>query len=125
MSATLYFVPRCASLVIGYFFGCFLTGALVVRLKTGKSAAQFGTGNPGMATAGSGDVLTGLLLSLMAQKYNPVESALLSVFIHGLAGDLYAESHDPRTLIASDLPLYFSSAYQKLNLHLPTKSDNF
>lgn len=82
------------------------------------------TGNPGMATAGSGDVLSGLLLSLMAQRYNPVESALLGVFIHGLAGDLYAESHEPRTLIASDIPLYFSSAYQKLNLHLQTYSDN-
>ncbi len=96
----------------------------VISLPDGRQFFNT-TGNPGMATAGSGDVLTGLLLSLMAQKYNPVESALLSVFIHGLAGDLYAESHDPRTLIASDLPLYFSSAYQKLNLHLPTKSDNF
>jgi glycerol-3-phosphate acyltransferase PlsY len=42
-------LPRIASLVIGYFFGCLLTGEFVVRLKTGKSASEFGTGNPGMA----------------------------------------------------------------------------
>lgn len=94
----------------------------VVSLPDGKQFFNT-TGNPGMATAGSGDVLTGLLLSLMAQGYNPVESALLGVFIHGLAGDLYAESHEPRTLIASDLPLYFSPAYQALNLSQQTDSD--
>ncbi len=42
-------MPRIACLVIGYFFGCFLTAAFVVRLKTGKSVSEFGTGNPGMA----------------------------------------------------------------------------
>lgn len=42
-------MPRIACLIIGYFLGCFLTGECVVRLKTGKSASEFGTGNPGMA----------------------------------------------------------------------------
>ena len=65
------------------------------------------TGNAGMATAGSGDVLTGLILSLLAQGYAPEHSALLGVYLHGAAGDAYAEHHDPRTLIASDLPNYF------------------
>ena len=65
------------------------------------------TGNSGMATAGSGDVLTGLLLSLLAQGYAPELSALLGVYIHGAAGDTYAERYDQRTLIASDLPQYF------------------
>ena len=65
------------------------------------------TGNSGMATAGSGDVLTGLILSLLAQGYAPELSALLGVYIHGAAGDAYAEHHNPRTLIASDLPQYF------------------
>lgn len=46
------------------------------------------TGNPGMATAGSGDVLTGMIVSLLAQHYNPVEAAVLGVYLHGLAGDL-------------------------------------
>ena len=65
------------------------------------------TDNAGMATAGSGDVLTGLILSLLAQGYSPEHSAVLGVYFHGAAGDAYAEHHDPRTLIASDLPNYF------------------
>jgi len=65
------------------------------------------TGNAGMATAGSGDVLTGLILSLLAQGYAPEQAALLGVFHHGAAGDAFARDHDPRTLIASDLPRYF------------------
>ena len=87
----------------------------IISLPDGKQFVNT-TGNAGMATAGSGDVLTGLLLALMAQGYSPVESALLGVFIHGLAGDLYAREHSPRTLIASDLPQYFSNAFQQLNL---------
>ena len=65
------------------------------------------TGNSGMATAGSGDVLTGLLLALLAQGYDPKHAAVLGVYLHGAAGDAYAEYHNPRTLIASDLPQYF------------------
>lgn len=94
----------------------------VISLPDGKQFVNT-TGNAGMATAGSGDVLTGLLLSLMAQGYSPVESALIGVFVHGLAGDLYAREHSPRTLIASDLPQHFSAAYQKLNISDPKDSD--
>lgn len=72
------------------------------------------TGNSGMATAGSGDVLTGLLLSLLAQGYPPEQAAMLGVWLHGAAGDAYAESHDSRTLIASDLPRHFSDAFSRL-----------
>lgn len=96
----------------------------VISLPDGKQFVNT-TGNAGMATAGSGDVLTGLLLALLAQGYNPVESALLGVFIHGLAGDLYSDTHNPRTLIASDIPLYFSDAFQKLNLSDKTDSEYF
>lgn len=72
------------------------------------------TGNPGMATAGSGDVLTGLLLALLAQGYNPEFAALLGVFIHGAAGDEYASEHFYKTMIASDLHKYFSKAFNLL-----------
>ncbi|MBS4055763.1 MAG: NAD(P)H-hydrate dehydratase [Bacteroidales bacterium] len=61
------------------------------------------TGNPGMATAGAGDVLTGLITGLMAQSYAPLESALLAVYVHGLAGDLAAEAQGMESLIASDI----------------------
>jgi len=65
------------------------------------------TGNAGMATAGSGDVLTGLILSLLAQGYDPGKAAVLGVYLHGAAGDAYARDNNPRTLIASDLSRFF------------------
>lgn len=61
------------------------------------------TGNPGMATAGSGDVLTGIILGLLAQRYPPGDAALLGVYLHGLAGDLAAVQTGPEALIAGDL----------------------
>ncbi|MBO7445630.1 MAG: NAD(P)H-hydrate dehydratase [Bacteroidales bacterium] len=72
------------------------------------------TGNSGMATAGSGDTLTGLLLSLLAQRYNPVETAILGVYLHGLAGDLYIQDNASQSLIASDLPKFFGKAFLEL-----------
>ena len=61
------------------------------------------TGNPGMATGGSGDVLTGILTGLLAQGYSPEESCLLGVFIHGLAGDLASVHLGQTGLVASDI----------------------
>lgn len=61
------------------------------------------TGNPGMATAGSGDVLTGILLSLLAQKYSPLNACLIGVFVHGLAGDIAVKEFGEISLIASDI----------------------
>jgi|AntAceMinimDraft_17_1070374.scaffolds.fasta_scaffold27586_1 NAD(P)H-hydrate epimerase len=61
------------------------------------------TGNPGMATAGSGDVLTGIILGLLSQSYNPKEACLLGVYIHGLAGDIAAKNNGFESLIANDI----------------------
>ena len=61
------------------------------------------TGNPGMATAGSGDVLTGMILSLLAQRYTPQEAALLGVYLHGKAGDVAAEKLGMESMIARDI----------------------
>ena len=61
------------------------------------------TGNPGMATAGSGDVLTGMILSLLAQRYAPQEAALLGVYLHGKAGDIAAEKIGVESIIARDI----------------------
>ena len=61
------------------------------------------TGNAGMATGGTGDVLTGIVTGLLAQKYEPAEAAILAVYQHGLAGDRAAEQRGQSALIASDL----------------------
>lgn len=60
------------------------------------------TGNPGMATAGSGDVLTGMITSLLAQGYAPIEAAKIGVFLHGQAGDTSA-LRSQETVTASDI----------------------
>jgi len=69
------------------------------------------TGNPGMATGGSGDVLTGIATSLLAQNYQPMEVALLSAFLHGLAGDLAEKKYGQQGMIASDIIEEIPQAY--------------
>ncbi len=71
------------------------------------------TGNPGMATGGTGDVLTGLLTALLGQGYAPREAARLGVYVHGLAGDLAAEQLSLEALTASDLVAFFGKAFQQ------------
>lgn len=61
------------------------------------------TGNPAMATAGAGDVLTGVILSLLAQGYKPEDAAIAGTFLHGLAGDIAVSSMGSETIIASDI----------------------
>lgn len=72
------------------------------------------TGNPGMATAGSGDVLTGIILSLLAQGYQPKNAALLAVFLHGLAGDFAQKKYGQQALIASDIINNLGNAFLQL-----------
>ncbi|WP_020532384.1 bifunctional ADP-dependent NAD(P)H-hydrate dehydratase/NAD(P)H-hydrate epimerase [Flexithrix dorotheae] len=72
------------------------------------------TGNPGMATAGSGDVLTGIILSLLGQGYPSQEATILGVFLHGLAGDLGSQKEFPSSLIASDIIKNIGNAYKKI-----------
>ena len=61
------------------------------------------TGNPGMATGGTGDVLTGILTGLLGQGYAPEQAARLGVYLHGLAGDLAAAERSQAALVAGDL----------------------
>ncbi|MES1222306.1 MAG: NAD(P)H-hydrate dehydratase, partial [Bacteroidota bacterium] len=72
------------------------------------------TGNAGMATAGSGDVLTGILTGLLAQGYSSINAAVLGVFIHGLAGDIAAKELSMEAMIAGDIIHYLGEAFQHL-----------
>lgn len=72
------------------------------------------TGNPGMATGGSGDVLTGIIGALIAQQYSSLEASILGVFLHGLAGDIAAEKIGFESLIASDIIENLGSAFKSL-----------
>lgn len=72
------------------------------------------TGNPGMATAGSGDVLTGIILGLLAQGCQPENAAVTGVFLHGLAGDIAASEKCQESMIASDITENIHSAYTKI-----------
>jgi ADP-dependent NAD(P)H-hydrate dehydratase len=72
------------------------------------------TGNHGMATGGTGDVLTGVIASLLAQGMTGMAAAQLGVYVHGRAGDLAADHWGYRGLIASDLPGYVALAFREL-----------
>ncbi len=72
------------------------------------------TGNPGMATAGSGDVLTGVLAGLLSQGVPPLEACLLGVYAHGLAGDLAASERGEIAMIARDLIDHLPAAFLRL-----------
>ena len=67
-----------------------------------------------MATGGSGDVLTGMILSLLAQRYHPSEAAVLGVHLHALAGDLAAEELGQEAMIASDIISHIGKAFLSL-----------
>jgi hydroxyethylthiazole kinase-like uncharacterized protein yjeF len=71
------------------------------------------TGNAGMATGGSGDVLTGILSGLLAQGYSSLETCLLGVYLHGLAGDFAAEKLSQNALIAGDIIDNLGNAFKQ------------
>lgn len=82
-----------------------------------QGAAYFNsTGNAGMATAGSGDVLTGILTGLLAQGYSPLETCLLGTYLHGLAGDIAADNLSMEAMLAGDIVDYLGKAYLRLEL---------
>lgn len=74
------------------------------------------TGNSGMATGGSGDVLTGIITSFLGQGYNPVSSSILGVYIHGLAGDIAAEDMGENSITASDIICYLGDAFNLISI---------
>jgi len=91
---------------------------VILVLKGANTITVFGrkkyinvTGNPGMATAGSGDVLTGIITGLLCQSYKPIEATLFGVYLHGKSGDLAIEEFGYQSLIASHIIDYIGEAY--------------
>ncbi|HVS13942.1 MAG TPA: NAD(P)H-hydrate dehydratase [Thermoanaerobaculia bacterium] len=91
-----------------------LKGHRTVVAEPGGEAAVCPTGNPGMATGGTGDVLTGVIGALLAQGFEAFAAARLGVFWHGLAGDLAAQARGQASLVAGDLVDALSAARQTI-----------
>jgi len=72
------------------------------------------TGNPALATAGSGDVLTGIITSLLAQSYEPIDAAIIGVYLHGLTADIALPETGCQSFIASDIILNIGKAFLSL-----------
>ncbi len=72
------------------------------------------TGNPGMATGGSGDVLTGIILGFLAQGYSPKESAIMGVYMHGLAGDYAASRLTEEAMLAGEITEFLTRAFREI-----------
>jgi NAD(P)H-hydrate epimerase len=91
-----------------------LKGAYTVTCTPSGSCFFNSTGNPGMATGGSGDVLTGIITGLLAQHYSVLDACLLGVYLHGLSGDIAAHEIGMESMIAGDLITYLGLAFKSL-----------
>jgi NAD(P)H-hydrate epimerase len=91
-----------------------LKGAFSAVASPDGSVYFNSTGNPGMATGGSGDVLTGILTGLLAQGYAPCKACRLGVYLHGLAGDLAAAAESEPGMTAGDIVEYLGKAWKQL-----------
>ncbi|MBI3787118.1 MAG: bifunctional ADP-dependent NAD(P)H-hydrate dehydratase/NAD(P)H-hydrate epimerase, partial [Ignavibacteriales bacterium] len=99
-------------------FSSSIKGTIVLKGAPTATASADGhvylnsTGNPGMATIGSGDVLTGLIAALWAKRIEKEAAAYSGVLLHGLAGDLACAAYGERSLVAHDLIDYLPHAFR-------------
>jgi len=91
-----------------------LKGVPTIIAEPDGNAFINSTGNPGMASAGVGDVLTGMIAGFLGQGLNPLEASILGVFMHGLAGDIAAQKFGEHSLIASDIIEAIPEAFSAL-----------
>jgi ADP-dependent NAD(P)H-hydrate dehydratase len=80
----------------------------------GETIYKNTTGNAALATAGSGDVLTGIIAGLLAQSYQPLDAALIGVYLHGLTADIAVPETGSESFIASDIIAYLGKAFLSL-----------
>jgi hydroxyethylthiazole kinase-like uncharacterized protein yjeF len=90
-----------------------IKGAHTITLYNGKGFINT-TGNPGMATAGSGDVLTGMVTGLIAQGYDSLRATVFAIYLHGRSGDLAVEQCGYQALTASEIIDFIGDAFLDL-----------
>jgi hydroxyethylthiazole kinase-like uncharacterized protein yjeF len=90
-----------------------IKGAHTITVNANKRFINT-TGNPGMATAGSGDVLSGIITGLMAQNYTPLDAAIMGVYLHGKSGDIGVEQYGYQSLVAHHLIDHLGKAFLSL-----------
>lgn len=105
-----------ALLLVHTYGGVFVLKGAGTVVTDGRRLYVNATGNPGMATAGTGDVLTGMIASLIAQGLEPLEGAILGTYLHGLAGDFAAEEMGRPSLVATDVIDYLPEALEEHEL---------
>lgn len=108
------FLKQCLDYAIKKRVTIVLKGAPTFVLHENSPMFVSHTGDPGMATAGSGDVLTGLIASLLAQGCNQIDAAALAVYMHGLAGEYAAEDMTSYGMCASDIIYRFPEAFKTI-----------
>ncbi len=84
-------------------------------ITDGSRLVENTTGNPGMATGGTGDILTGIITALVCQGLSPFDAAVLGAHVHGLAGDLAAAELGQVSMVASDLLRFLPQAFRRMS----------
>jgi NAD(P)H-hydrate epimerase len=102
------------AMCIKYCLNIVLKGAFTVVCSPLGNCYFNPTGNPGMATGGSGDVLTGLITGLLAQGYNPTEACIFGVYLHGRAGDIAAKERGYESLVSGEIINKFGNAFLEM-----------
>ena len=95
---------------------CLLKGTTTVVAEPSGEVLMVANGDQRLATAGTGDVLTGMITSLLAQCYEPIDAAILGVYLHGLTADIALHETGYQSFIASDIISYLGKAYLSLGL---------
>ena len=107
-------MEKASAMAQEYGFVIVLKGANTLTATPDGKMHFNSTGNPGMASGGMGDVLTGVIASLLAQGYTPEQSALMGVYLHGLAADLALQAQSEESLLAGDVAVNLGNAYKFL-----------
>ena len=108
-------LQRCSEMAKSLYAYIILKGHYSALCYPDGHVAFNTTGNSGMATAGSGDVLTGIILGLLARGYPTADAAMVGMYLHGLAGDLAAKDLGKESLVASDIVNYLPKAFIRLS----------